>query len=150
MGFAAILPKSRKSNELGAQVENLAEKWLRKKGLKLLHKNFRCKCGEIDLIMLDKNTIAFIEVRLRTNKSFATGAETVTYQKQQKIINTANYYLQRNTKMIERPIRFDVISVSRKQTGTIDIGSSGIKNADTKKSSHADFDWIVNAFEVSY
>lgn len=134
MSLTALLPKSKKTVEQGAHAESLAEKWLKKKGLKTLQRNYLCKCGEIDLIMQDGDHLVFVEVRLRSNRNYATGAETVTYPKQRKIINTASHFLQRNAKMMERPARFDVISVSRKPG----------------QNANAEFEWLKNAFEVSY
>lgn len=134
-----LLPKGKKSTEKGAHAEKLAEKLLKQNGLRLIQRNYRCKCGEIDLIMQDSDIIAFIEVRLRTNRSYASGAETVTLSKQRKIINAASHYLQRNSKLMENPARFDVVSVS----------CSGNKPGNTP-GEHADFDWVKNAFEVNY
>lgn len=134
MSLSTLLPKSKKTVDQGAHAESLVEKWLKGQGLKTLERNYRCKCGEIDLIMLDGDQVAFVEVRLRSNRNYATGAETVTSSKQRKIINTANHYMQRNAKIMERQLRFDVISVSRK------LG----QGAD------AEFEWIKNAFEVRY
>ncbi len=141
MSLARLLPKNRKSVEQGAHAEGLAERWLRKQGLKILQRNYRCKCGEIDLIMQDDKTLVFIEVRQRTNRNYATGAETVTYSKQSKIIKTASHFLQKNSRMMENPVRFDVISVSRK------LVNDGITQT---PASNAQIDWIKNAFEVSY
>ncbi|THB74331.1 MAG: YraN family protein [Gammaproteobacteria bacterium] len=137
-----------KSTEHGAHAEGLAERWLKKHGLKLLQRNYRCKCGEIDLIMQDGDDLVFIEVRQRTNHKFATGAETVTSAKQRKIINTASHYLQRNAKMMERQLRFDVISVGRMQAESKVYGVNDYR--EERRSDNADIDWIKNAFEVNY
>lgn len=133
-----LLPKGKKSTEKGAHAEKLAENLLKQNGLRLLQRNYRCKCGEIDLIMQDSDTITFVEVRLRSNRSFATGAETVTLSKQRKIINAAKHYLQRNAKLMENPARFDVVSISCSNNQGITSGE------------YADFDWVKNAFEVNY
>ncbi|WP_331345435.1 YraN family protein [Cellvibrio sp. UBA7661] len=105
---------------LGVQAETQAEAFLHQQGLITRMKNYRCKLGEIDLIMLHKNTRGttwvFVEVRLRTNKRFAPAIETVDYRKQQKIIKTAMRFLQEQRLYDKVACRFDVIALD--QTGT--------------------------------
>lgn len=105
---------------LGIHAEAQAEAFLHQQGLVTRMKNYRCKLGEIDLIMLHKNTRTtvwvFIEVRLRTNKRFAPAIETVDYRKQQKIIKTAMRFLQEQRLYDKVACRFDVIALD--QTGT--------------------------------
>ncbi len=100
------------SRQRGDKVELFAENHLKKQGLKLAEKNFNSRYGEIDLIMLDGSILVFVEVRFRANTSFGSGAETVDHRKQQKIIKTAQLYLQSNKKMQQRDCRFDVVSVT--------------------------------------
>jgi putative endonuclease len=69
--------------------------------------------GEIDLIMTDENCLIFVEVRLRTNPNYGSGAESVTLTKQRKIIRTAQFYLL-NHAIGNRDCRFDVISIDDK------------------------------------
>ncbi len=96
----------------GAQAEARALTFLQQQGLVKLSQNYRCKMGEIDLIMQHKDSLVFVEVRLRTHQAFANAAESVTIRKQQKIIKTALYYLQEH-RLIESAIcRFDVIAFS--------------------------------------
>lgn len=105
---------------MGAQAEAQAETFLHQQGLVTRAKNYRCKLGEIDLIMLQKtaqgNCFVFVEVRLRTNKRFAPAVETVDYRKQQKIIRTATRFLQEQRLFDKVACRFDVIALD--QTGT--------------------------------
>jgi putative endonuclease len=96
----------------GAQAEDRAEVFLRQHGLVILSKNYRCKLGEIDLIMQHAEILVFIEVRLRTHQAFANAAESVTIRKQQKIIKTAQYYLQQHHLTDKANCRFDVIAFS--------------------------------------
>ena len=100
------------TRQRGDKVELFAENHLKKQGLTLVEKNFNSRYGEIDLIMLDSSALVFVEVRFRANTSFGTGAETVNLRKQQKIIKTAQLYLQANKKMQQRDCRFDVVSVT--------------------------------------
>lgn len=100
------------TRQRGDNVELFAENHLKKQGLTLVEKNFNSRFGEIDLIMLDNSTLVFVEVRFRANTSYGSGAETVNFRKQQKIIKTAQLYLQANKKMQQRDCRFDVVSVT--------------------------------------
>ncbi len=96
----------------GELAEARAEVFLVQQGLVKRTKNYRCKLGEIDLIMQHADTLVFIEVRLRSHQAFASAAESVTIRKQQKIIKTAQYYLQEHRLMDKVNCRFDVIAFS--------------------------------------
>lgn len=105
---------------IGATAEFYAEQFLQQQGLITRTRNYRCKLGEIDLIMLEPapkgDTLVFVEVRLRTNKRFAPALETIDYRKQQKIIKTAMRFLQEQRLYDKIACRFDVIALD--QTGT--------------------------------
>ncbi len=107
----------------GAWAEEQASQYLQEKGLQLITKNYRCKCGEIDLIMQQKNIIIFVEVRYRKNNFFGSAAESIDRRKQAKLIATAKHYLQSNKTVAQHPSRIDVIAM----TGTTQI--EWIKNA---------------------
>lgn len=94
----------------GKDAEKQAENFLKLKKLKLVQRNFHSRYGEIDLIMLDRKTLVFIEVRLRSSSDFGNAAESVTIQKQRKIITTAQYFLSRYSEFSNRICRFDVIA----------------------------------------
>lgn len=81
-------------NNAGLAAEQLAATFLQNHGLKLVAQNYHCKYGEIDLVMKDAKTLVFIEVRLRTNSQFGSAGASITAQKQQKLILTAQHYLQ--------------------------------------------------------
>lgn len=97
------------SNLLGAWGETLAAEYMRKKRFKLNAMNYRCKFGEIDLIVSDKNYLVFVEVKLRKNASFAQAHEFVDVRKQQKIRMTAEMYLVDFPTLLQP--RFDVIEI---------------------------------------
>ncbi len=97
------------AREQGQQAEKTACQYLRKKGLALYQANYRCRHGEIDLIMRDGSTLVFIEVRYRSSNCFGSGAETVDRRKQKRIIAAAAHYLQMKPEQSRRPARFDVI-----------------------------------------
>lgn len=108
----------------GDQAEQLAATYLQKQGLNLLEKNYRCRFGEIDLIMQDQKTLVFAEVRLRRNLNFGGAASSITPQKQTRLIRTAQHFL--NGQHNPPPCRFDVVLLN-------DL-------------SLADIEWIKNAF----
>jgi putative endonuclease len=98
---------------VGAQAEQAAEHFLHKQGLKTVAKNYRCKLGEIDLIMAQHDELIFVEVRLRRHSQFANAAESVTITKQHKIIKAAQYYLQEHQLTDKINCRFDVIAFGK-------------------------------------
>ncbi len=106
----------------GENAEQQAHQFLLKKGLKPVARNFRCKQGELDLIMLDKETLVIIEVRFRQTDKYGSAAESVTRNKQLRIIAATQIYLA--THKINKPLRFDVVALS---------GNGNV-------------DWIQNAF----
>ena len=105
----------------GQLAEDRAQRYLRKQGLKLVARNYRSPYGEIDLIMRQRETLVFVEVRYRCNQIFGLAAETVDWRKQKKLRSTAEHYLQSEKSSHDRPCRFDVISLSgNNRNGTID------------------------------
>jgi putative endonuclease len=98
---------------IGNEAEALALDHLKQQGLSLIEQNYLTKLGEIDIIMLDKttDTLVFVEVRYRKNSSHGTSTETVTLSKQQKLIRTAQQYLQKHPNYQHFLCRFDVVGV---------------------------------------
>ena len=94
---------------LGNFGEEKAAKYLRKKGYKILEKNFSCRMGEIDIIAQKSGYVVFAEVKLRKNCDFASAREFVTVSKQRRIVSAAMLWLQ--TKECELQPRFDVVEV---------------------------------------
>jgi putative endonuclease len=101
VGPRRILPA-----EQGQVAETQVCRFLQGQGLELVDRNYRCRHGEIDLIMRDGRGLMFVEVRYRSNRRYADGAETVDYRKQSKLVATALHYLQ------SHPARFDVIAIA--------------------------------------
>lgn len=95
---------------LGQSAEARAEAFLQTHGLKLLARNWRCRFGEIDLIMQDGATLVFVEVRLRSRADFGGAAASVTANKQRKLLAAARQYLA--TLKTLPPCRFDVVALS--------------------------------------
>jgi putative endonuclease len=119
-------------NNAGFEAEKLAATFLVKHGLKLVVQNYHCRYGEIDLVMKDAKTLVFVEVKLRRNNQFGGAAASITPQKQQKLILTAQHYLQ-TQKLDDVPCRFDAILMQ----------GTDLKPADLQH-----IEWIRNAFET--
>jgi putative endonuclease len=108
--------------------EERAWQHLRANGARLLHRNFRSRRGEIDLIVQDRDSVVFVEVRYRATPSYGSGAESVDPRKQSRLIACAQHYLQTYPGVAQLPCRFDVIAIN---------GRDG------------SLDWIRNAFDSS-
>ncbi|WP_394248869.1 YraN family protein [Vibrio profundi] len=100
--------------KIGNHYEELANKYLVRQGFSLIEQNFSAKCGEIDLIMRDQNTIVFIEVKYRKHTSYGHAAEMVTSSKILKLIKTANVWLlKQGLSAHSTDFRFDVIAIEQ-------------------------------------
>jgi len=101
---------------LGRWGEKRGEKFLKSKGLRTLTRNFSCKTGEIDLVMVDGDgAIVFVEVRTKADESFSLPEETVTQPKRARLFRAARYFLAAHH-IEDRPIRFDVVTIVLGQT----------------------------------
>ncbi len=96
---------------VGKEAEQIALDYLLAHNLELITRNFRCRVGEIDLIMLDRNCLVFIEVRYRKANRFASAAISVDRRKQFKLIKAGAFFLCRNKQLAEHVIRFDVVAL---------------------------------------
>jgi putative endonuclease len=99
------------TGSVGRHAETLALNHLKAHGLKKIAANFRCRMGEIDLVMQDGECLVFTEVRFRTESRFGGAAGTVDYQKQRKIIRTAAAFLGRHRQYSNYTVRFDVVGL---------------------------------------
>lgn len=100
----------------GDDYEQLAAHWLQARGLRILQRNFSCKAGEIDLIAQDDTHLVFIEVRARSNSRYACAAASVDRRKQQRLLRTAQRFLQKHPSAARMPCRFDVIAIQPRQS----------------------------------
>jgi len=113
----------------GGQWEKVAESFLHKRGLKTLERNYYSRFGEIDLIMMDRQTLVFAEVRYRRDSAHGSGAESVTFTKQKRITRVAQRYLQQHRHHASLACRFDVISIGNEDGRVL-------------------LNWIRNAFDA--
>ena len=95
---------------LGVLGEELAFHELRKRGYKILLRNYECSLGEIDLIAKEKSFLVFIEVKTRSSDAMGSPAEAVTHEKRRQIVRVAKYYLKRYG-IQDTACRFDVAAV---------------------------------------
>jgi putative endonuclease len=96
---------------LGKEGERVAELYLKHKGYKLVERNYRCSAGELDLIVLDRRVVVFVEVKTRSGHGFGSPLEAVEFHKQRKMIQTAQYFLSEK-RLHQRDARFDVVGIS--------------------------------------
>lgn len=108
----------------GAEGERIAEQYLITQGLRPITRNYRCRVGELDLVMRQGNVLVFVEVRLRRHRGFGGAVASVDPRKQRRLVLAAQHYLQHAG--WNGPCRFDV------------IGLDG----------HAQAEWIKNAFDA--
>jgi putative endonuclease len=107
--------------ESGALAEQRAAEFLEARGVGIIARNVRCKGGELDLIGLDGETLALIEVRQRNRSDFGGALASVTPHKQRKLIHAARYLLLRHVRLRGRMLRFDVIAVQGRPDGAHEI-----------------------------
>lgn len=115
----------------GDAAEQLAVRYLEAHGVRVLARNLRCKCGEIDVVGLDGGLIAIIEVRQRHRRDFGGALASVTPAKQRKLIRAAGRLLETCAACRGRLMRFDVIGIQGPPDGDYEIS------------------WIRDAFRVT-
>lgn len=98
------------SRSAGILGENIAVSYLTKKGYKILDRNFQTKFGEIDIIATERECIVFVEVKMRSSDVFGIPASAVTWEKLNKIIISAEFYLKVNKKS-DLTWRIDVVEI---------------------------------------
>lgn len=118
-----------KAFQRGRAAEEQALHFLQQYGLKPLEKNYRTPRGEVDLIMLDNETIVFIEVRARSSDTYMKPLESIDKRKLENIIYASNHYLQKSKTGNDSSCRFDVVLL-------------------TNINSQPKIEWIKNAFEA--
>ena len=96
---------------VGKQGEHLAERYLKRRGFRIVARNFRAAGAEIDLVAMDRETLVFVEVKLRAGTSAGTPGEAVDARKQEQIRRAAGVFAGRY-RTGEHPTRFDVIAIS--------------------------------------
>nr|WP_314739364.1 YraN family protein [uncultured Haemophilus sp.] len=108
----ALLSKLISKRSQGSIYEQKARAYLESQGLKFVAANQQFKCGELDLVMLENDTLVFVEVRQRKSNRFGSAVESIDYRKQQKWLNAANMWLltKRKQSLDTAKCRFDVVA----------------------------------------
>ena len=117
---------------IGGHAERRARDWLRERGLTTVAVNYRCRLGELDLVMLDGPTLVFVEVRWRRHGDYGGPLASVDARKQRRLTQAARHYLGHHPDQAQRPCRFDVLGLEPGDDGKIQ------------------YQWIQNAFYASY
>jgi putative endonuclease len=107
----------RTTRAVGSGAERLVERYLADNGLCLVDRNFYCRFGEIDLIMLDGEQLVFVEVRFRSAQRRVSARFTVDARKRNKIIKTAAMFIVSQPLYANRVMRFDVVGVDQNGDG---------------------------------
>ena len=113
----------------GREAEAYALRHLQQHNLTLITQNWLCKRGELDLVMLDGDTVVFVEVRYRRHAGWGGALESVDVRKRGKLILAAQFFLQKESRWADSPCRFDVVAING------DPGSA------------PPLDWVKNAFD---
>lgn len=120
---------SKNFKQLGSKGELLVAQKLQNEGYTLLAQNYTARSGEIDLIAIKDEVIAFVEVKLRTKQYFQL-SQVIVPSKQRKIITTAKLFISRNLHLGPKSYRFDVALVEKEPTQ--DFAITYIPNAFTE------------------
>ena len=103
---------TRAPGPIGSAAEDRALRLLVSRGMTLVERNFRCRVGEIDLVMRDGQALVFVEVRYRSDHRHGTAAETISLPKQRRFAAAARRYLQQHPAAARVPCRFDVVAIT--------------------------------------
>lgn len=101
----------------GNAYEQMAANYLISQGLTLISSNYQCKLGEIDLIMQERDTLVFVEVRYRLRNDFVGPILSVNRQKQTRLLRTAHVYLKQHRLSHAVPSRIDVVGITPRSNG---------------------------------
>jgi putative endonuclease len=126
----------------GLRFEDRARDYLLESGLLLIQSNYRCRFGEIDLIMRDRDTVCFIEVKFRKSFAFGGAAVSIPRSKQRKIIKTALFFLAAHKRLAHHALRFDALLIQQQPTSISesDVQLSRKDSISTKATENATYD----------
>lgn len=111
---------------VGTSFEEKAAAYLSKNGYQILHKNFRCRLGEIDLIGTNDSYLCFIEVKYRSGLTRGFPSEAITSLKIKRITRTAQFYMLSHNVPPNTPCRFDVVVILENEISVIKNAFGGI------------------------
>lgn len=102
--------------ELGKKGEEIALRFLKKNGYRILQRNYVCKLGEVDIIAREKDTLAFVEVKTRTSTTFGPPQLAVNASKQMQLSKAALSFI-KEKRLEEMKARFDVVAILLRPEG---------------------------------
>jgi putative endonuclease len=97
---------------IGRAAERAAVRMLERAGYRILQHNFRAKGGELDVVAMDGEALAIVEVRYRASDGFGGGAASITFGKRRRIVSAARALLATQPLLARLPARFDVVEVT--------------------------------------
>jgi len=100
----------------GRSGEAFARRWLEARGLKHICSNFRCRYGELDLVMRERDCLVIVEVRYRHNDDYGGALPSVTHVKLQRIARAIQHLLTQQRQLRDLSLRFDVLALSGSTT----------------------------------
>jgi len=124
-----------KKKELGAKGEEIAVRYLKSRGYRIIERNYRIRLGEIDIIAEQGNNLVFIEVKTRSGTHFGSPFDSITIQKQMQLSKVALEYINKQG-CNNRPARFDVVGIE------FQVGGNTFQEAVIKL--------LQNAFDLCY
>jgi putative endonuclease len=122
--------------ELGAKGEEIAARYLKKYGYRILERNYRIRHGEIDIIAEHGTDLVFVEVKTRSGTLFGSPFDSITVSKQRQLSKVALEYISKRG-CHDRPARFDVVGVQFKKVHSTQFGDAKIE-------------LVQNAFDLCY
>lgn len=96
---------------IGKRGEDVAKRYLKKNGYRIIEKNYKTPFGELDFVALDKGILVFIEVKTRRSDKFGPPEISIDLSKRQKIIKSAFHFLSKK-RIKDTPCRFDIVSIT--------------------------------------
>jgi putative endonuclease len=133
---ARAVARDRLRKQAGRRAEDAALAHLQAAGLRPWARNYRCKAGEIDLVLLEGSVLVLAEVRYRTRVEYGGAAASVTWRKQRRLARAAGHLLLTHASLRGLPVRFDVIAMTAAE-GACAAGAPAWR-----------IEWIKNAFQV--
>ena len=110
--------RDKQNKKLGKEGENIAVKYLKNNGYKILERGYKNPFGEVDIIASKEEVIAFIEVKTRLNENYGAPSEAVDRKRREKYLRAAEYYFY--GKQIDVTVRFDIIEILRGEINHIE------------------------------
>ncbi len=107
-----LFAPSNTREDLGRRGEREAERFLKKRGYRIIERNYRTRHGEIDLVALYGDTLVFVEVKTRLSQEFGLPQDSVRGKKRTHIVKVAGHFIAENPQFRDHNVRFDVVGIT--------------------------------------